>query len=152
MIVSSAQDGGDTTLFVSLPDLADERYFLYDLDQNYITIGDLEQGAAVSRNPDGSYELWTFVGETNDNFLTVPNGFEALKVVEQYNSFKGISPYILLTAFAFAHHSTFEARSPMPCGDTAATPVVCDIFKESCDCAACSVLNKAGACDQCPNL
>jgi hypothetical protein len=82
----------------------------------------------------------------------VPNGFEALKLVEQYNAFKTISPYILLTAVAVGHTSTPEARVPTKCSDTAATPVVCDIFKEFCDCAACLVLNRKGACSQCPKL
>lgn len=35
--------------------------------------------------------------------------------------------------------------------DTAAIPVVCGSFKEFCDCAACLVLKRQGACAQCPS-
>lgn len=151
-LVSPMAQGGDVTFFVSNLDGSDERYFLYDQAQSYITIGDLTKGVAVSKNPAGTYEVWAFDGDAKDQSLTVPNGFEALRLVEQYNSFKTISPYILLTAIAVGHTSTPEARVAIHCGDTAATPVVCDIFKEFCDCAACLVLNRKGACGQCPTL
>lgn len=151
-LVSPMAQGGDVTLFLSNLDGSDERYFLYDQVQSYITVGDLQKGVAVSRNPNGSYEVWAFDGDNKDRFLTVPDGFEALRLVEQYNSFKTISPYILLAAVAVGHTSTPEARVPVRCSDTAATPVVCDIFKEFCDCAACLVLNRQGACSQCPKL
>lgn len=151
-LVSPMAQGGDITLFVSNLDGSEERYFLYDQVQSYITIGDLTKGVAVSKRPDNSYEVWAFDGDNKDQFLTVPNGFEALKLVEQYNSFKTISPYILLAAVSIGHTSTPEARVPVHCGDTAAAPVVCDIFKEFCDCAACLVLNRKGACNLCPKL
>ena len=148
--------GGDTTLFVSNLDGSDERYFLYDQVNNYITIGGLTKGAAVSKNPDGSYDVWAFDGPDNKNQdLTVPNGFEALKIVEQYNEFKTISPYILLPAFASAHTPASEARNVSDCTSSsrsASAPVVCEIFKEFCDCAACLVLKRQGACAQCPKL
>lgn len=153
-IVSPVAQGGDTTLFVRNTDGSGERYFLYDQVQNYITIGDLTKGVAVSKNPDSTYDIWAFNGDNKDQFLTAPNGFEALKIVEQYNEFKSISPYILLTAFASAHATGPAARFTLRCAvsNTAAVPPVCDIFKEFCDCAACLVLNRKGACSQCPKL
>ncbi len=152
-LVDSAQNGGDATFFVSLPGMVDERYFLFSPKDNYITIGDGTQGAAVSQNPDGTYEVWTFVGDSKDMVQTVPNGLEALKLIEQYNGFKDTTPFILLTGFAAAHYPAYDARGLHSCkSDTAAPPVVCDIFKEFCDCAACSVMNKAGACELCPGL
>lgn len=152
-LVSPMSQGGDTTLFVSNSDGSQERYFLYALAQNYITIGDTkDKGVAVSKNGDGTYEVWAFDGGNKDQFLTVPNGYEALKLVEQYNEFKTISPYILLAAFAVAHTSPPEARTPSSCTNTAATPVVCELFKEFCDCAACLVLKRQGACTLCPKL
>lgn len=156
-IVSPMAKGGDTTLFVSNLDGSDARYFLYDQVQNYITIGSLTKGAALSKNPDGTYDVWAFDGTSNKNQdRIVPNGFEALKIVEQYNEFKTISPYILLSAIAFAHTSAPEARIQIKCNGgssrVAATPVVCDIFQEFCDCAACLVLKRNGACGQCPQL
>lgn len=153
-IVDSAANGGATTFFVKNVDGSNERYFLYDRVENYITIGDLTKGTAISKNPDGTYEIWAFEGETKEQFLTAPDGYEALKIVEQYNGFKGISPYILLTAIAVAHTSTPEARFVTQCtvSNTAETPVVCDIFEEFCECAACLVLERQGKCEACPKL
>lgn len=158
-IISPASQGGQVSFFVSNLDLSDQRYFLYDQVENYITIGDLTRGVAVSKNPDNTYDVWAFDGDAMDSFSTVPNGFEALKLVEQYNDFKSIPPYLLLTAFASAHNPTPEARIPLcvidnSCAKTqvAAQPPVCELFKEFCDCAACLVLDRQGACDLCPNL
>ena len=62
-------------------------------------------------------------------------------------------PYLLLTAFAAAQNATPEARVGLFAKpNTAAPPPVCEIFKEFCDCAACLVLDRQGACDLCPNL
>ena len=151
-IISPASQGGQISFFVSNADLSDERYFLFDQVENYVTIGDLTRGVAVSKNPDGTYDVWAFDGDAMDQFLTVPNGYEALKLVEQYNDFKSISPYIMLMAFAVAHTTVPEARIPTACGDTAVSPPVCETFKEFCDCAACLVLDRQGACDPCPQL
>ncbi len=151
-IISPASQGGQISFFVANADLSEERYFLFDQVENYVTIGDLTRGVAVSKNPDGTYDVWAFDGEAMDQFLTVPNGYEALKLVEQYNDFKSISPYIMLMAFAAAHTTVPEARFPIRCGDTAVTPPVCEIFKEFCDCAACLVLDRQGACELCPEL
>ena len=158
-IISPVSQGGQVSFFVSNLDLSDERYFLFDQVENYITIGDLTRGVAVSKNPDNTYDVWAFDGDAMDSFSTVPNGFEALKLVEQYNDFKSIPPYLLLTAFAAAHNGTPEARIPLclpglKCRDqsVAAQPPVCELFKEFCDCAACLVLDRQGACDLCPDL
>jgi hypothetical protein len=154
-IIDPVALGGQVSFFVSNLDLSDERYFLYDPVENYITIGDLTRGVAVSKNPDETYDVWAFDGEAMDNFSTVPNGLEALKLVEQYNEFKSISPYLLLTAFAAAQSGTPEARA-LPGntdpGNGASPPPVCEIFKEFCECAACLVLDRAGACEPCPGL
>jgi hypothetical protein len=152
-IISPASQGGQVSFFVSNIDLSDQRYFLYDQVENYITIGDLTRGVAVSKNPDNTYDVWAFDGDAMDSFQTVPNGYEALKVVEQYNDFKTLPPYLLLTAFAAAQNATPEARVGLFAKpNTAAPPPVCEIFKEFCDCAACLVLDRQGACDLCPNL
>ncbi len=152
-IISPASQGGQVSFFVSNLDLSDQRYFLYDQVENYITIGDLTRGVAVSKNPDNTYDVWAFDGDAMDSFSTVPNGYEALKVVEQYNDFKTLPPYLLLTAFAAAQNATPEARVGLFAKpNTAAPPPVCEIFKEFCDCAACLVLDRQGACDLCPNL
>lgn len=151
-IIAPASQGGQISFFVANADLSDERYFLFDQVENYVTIGDLTRGVAVSKNPDGTYDVWAFDGDAMDQFLTVPNGYEALKLVEQYNDFKSISPFIMLMAFAAAHTTVPEARVPIHCGDTAVSPPVCEIFKEFCDCAACLVLDRQGACDPCPQL
>lgn len=151
-IIDPVASGGQVSFFVSNTDLSDERYFLYDPVENYVTIGDLTRGVAVSKNPDDTYDVWAFDGEAMDQFLTVPNGYEALRLVEQYNDFKTISPYIMLMAFAAAHTTVPEARVPIHCYDTAVSPPVCEIFKEFCDCAACLVLDRQGACDLCPDL
>lgn len=152
--ISPQAQGGDVTLFVSNPDGSDERCFHYNLGENYITIGSQTKGVAIDQNPDGTYEIWAFDGPNKDTFLTAPNGFEALRIVEQYNEFKTISPFILLSAFAFAHDEIPEARLRVFCnsGASAAKPAVCEIFKEFCDCAACLVLNRRGACAPCPKL
>lgn len=152
-IISPQELGGDVTFFVSNLDGSEQRYFLYDVDENYITIGDLVKGVAVSGNPDGTYEVWAFDGDTQDMFVTVEDGYQALQMVEQYNGFTDISPYIMLMAFAVAHTpAVIEARTPSSCTNTASEPTVCDIFKEFCDCAACLVLDRQGACEPCPEL
>lgn len=84
-----------------------------------------------------TYDVWAFDGDTMDTLTTVNNGFEALRLVEEYNEFTEISPFILLTAFAVAHGPAPEARAadiPISNGVAGAT-AVCDIFKELCDCA-----------------
>jgi len=152
-IVDPASLGGQTSIFVSNLDLTEERYFLFDPVENYITIGDLTKGVAVSKNPDTTYDVWAFDGDTMDTLTTVDNGFEALKLVEEYNEFTEISPFILLTAFAVAHGPPPEARAAdVPVTSVAGATPVCDIFKEFCDCAACLVLEREGACDLCPEL
>lgn len=151
-VIDPAASGGQVTFFVANADLSEERYFLFDQVENYVTIGDLTRGVAVSKNPDDTYDVWAFDGEAMDQFSTVANGYEALKLVEEYNDFKTISPYIMLMAIAAAHTTLPESRIPMTCGDTALSPPVCEIFKEFCDCAACLVLDRRGACDLCPEL
>jgi len=153
-IVDPASLGGQTSIFVSNADLTEERYFLFDPVENYITIGDLTKGVALSKNPDSTYDVWAFDGDSMDTLTTVDNGFEALKLVEKYNEFTEISPFILLTAFAVAHGPVPEARMEVQAfsSNVAAATPVCDIFKEFCDCAACLVLEREGACDLCPDL
>ncbi|MCA9637425.1 MAG: hypothetical protein KC420_15470 [Myxococcales bacterium] len=159
-VVDPVAMGGTTSIFVSNADLSEERYFLYDPVEGYITIGDFTKGVAVSKNPDGTYDVWAFDGDAMDTTTTVDNGFEALKLVEQYNDFTQISPYILLTAFAAAHIPTPEPRctsyqegyQQKEPDWRAATPPVCEIFQEFCDCAACLVLDRQGACAPCPPL
>jgi len=113
-------------------------------------------GGRGDEEPDETYDVWAFDGETKEQYLTVPNGYEALKVVEAYNEFKTISPHILLMAIAAAHTPVPEARLQVTCNTgldrVAASTPVCDIFKEFCDCAACLVLDRNGACDRCPEL
>ena len=157
-IQDSLADGGATTLFLTDVETGDERYFLYDQVQNYITIGDLTKGVAVSRNPDDTYEVWTFDGDDQDQLLTVDDGYEALKLVEQYNGFTGISPHVLLSAFVLAlSPGDLEARldgasEPNDGSQVASDPAVCALFEEFCVCAACLVLDRAGACEPCPDL
>ncbi|MGB1016309.1 MAG: hypothetical protein ACPG4T_19385 [Nannocystaceae bacterium] len=153
-IIDPAAMGGQTSVFISNTDLTEERYFLYDPVENYITIGDLTKGVSVSKNPDNTYDVWAFDGDAQDEHMTVNDGFAALQLVEQYNEFKVISPYILLSAFALAHTSTPEARMAAAVGrsNVASDMPVCDIFKEFCDCAACLVLDREGACEPCPQL
>lgn len=152
--VQPVAQGGETTLYVYHLDGSQERYFVYDQVHDDIEFGTPTQGVAVGRNPDGTYQVWAYDNANKDQELQVQNGFEALKVVEQYNEYKTISPYIFLTAFAVAHTSAPEARSVINClaDNTADAPVVCDLFKEFCDCAACLVLKRQGACGLCPKL
>jgi len=155
-LIDPAASGGVVSYFVSSADLSEERYFLYDRVENYVVFGDFTRGVAVMKNPDDTYDVWAFDGDTKEQYLTVPNGYEALKVVEDYNEFKTISPHILLMAIAAAHTPVPEARLQVVCNSgldrVAASTPVCDIFKEFCDCAACLVLDRNGACDQCPEL
>lgn len=151
--------GTTTSFFVSLPDGSDERYFLYDRMNNYVTIGNANdsQSVVISANPDKTYQVDTAIGDAWTTVGTNMTGFQALQEVEKYNEFKSISPHIFLMAFAAAHTpSTFESRIQVFCNGglerVAAAPAVCSIFKEFCDCAACSVLNKQGACSACPEL
>jgi len=151
--VQPVAQGGEVVAYVSNPDGSEERYFVYDQSRSDIEIGSPAQGVAVALNPDGTYQVWTYARNGKEGELQVPNGFEALKIVAQYNELKTISPYIFLTAFALAHTSAPEARAPNSAeSNAAATPVVCELFKEFCDCAACLVLNRQGTCARCPKL
>lgn len=155
-VVIPDEFGTTTSFFVSLPDGSDERYFLYDRMNNYVTIGNANdsQSVIVSVNPDKTYQVDTAIGDVRTTVGTNMTGYQALVEVEKYNQFKSISPHIFLMAFVAAHTpSTLESRGAIVCQwNTAAAPAVCSIFKEFCDCAACSVLNKQGACDSCPEL
>ncbi len=160
----SLADGGGIGVLFSEPDTGDERYFIYDQVEGWVGIGDDIAGAAVAKNPDGTYSVWTYVGDddSQDNFVVVENGYEALKIVETYNEFMETSPYILLAAYVSAlSPSELEARmpapspqegSPPPPGTEATEPAICTIFSEFCECAACVVLDRAGECDRCPEL
>jgi hypothetical protein len=155
-IVIPDEFGTTTSFFVSKPDGSEERYFLYDRMNNYVTIGNANdsQSVIVTANPDKTYQVDTAIGGTWTTVGTNMTGFQALQTVEQYNEFKSISPHIFLMAFAAAHTpSTLESRFGLLCqSNTAAAPAVCSIFKEFCDCSACMVLNKQGACSACPEL
>jgi len=157
---SLAEGGGLGILFVE-PDTGDERFFYYNEVENWIGIGDEIAGAAVSKNNDGTYSVWTYVGEEEEDYLVVENGYEALLVIEEYNEFKDTSPFILLAAYVAAlTPSGLEAR--IPAGQfgegtpgvpmNAEGPGVCLIFSEFCECAACLVLDRKGECGQCPEL
>jgi hypothetical protein len=160
----SLADGGAMGVLFSEPDTGDERYFIYDQIEGWIGIGDDIAGAAVSKNPDGTYAVWTYVGddESQEDFVIAEDGYEALQIVESYNEFMETSPYILLAAYVVAlSPSGLEARAPAPSamsgsppppGSEATEPAVCTIFSEFCECAACVVLDRAGECDRCPAL
>jgi hypothetical protein len=154
-VVIPDEFGTTTSFFVSLPDGSEERYFLYDRMNNYVTIGNANdsQSVIVSANPDKTYQVDTAIGDAWTTVGTNMTGYQALLEVEKYNQFKTITPHVFLLAFAAAHTpSTFESRVAVHCSDTAVAPAVCSIFKEFCDCAACSVLSKQGACSACPEL
>ncbi len=156
-IVAPIGAGLDISLFVKDDESGVERYFQYNAAENYVTIGSLESSAAVSANADGSYDVWSYKASRRgdkDNFKTVANGFEALKEVEAMSGFKDLPPHLLMTGIALAHTSVPEGRFVVACGmsNTAATPAVCTLFKEFCDCAACLALSKQGACAACPKL
>lgn len=155
-LIDPAANGGVVSYLVSSADLSEERYFIYDRVENYVAFGDFTKGVAVMSNPDETYDVWAFDGDTKEQYLTVPNGYAALKVVEEYNEFKSISPHILLMAIAAAHTPVPEARIQVRCNSgldmVAASTPVCDIFKAFCDCAACLVLDRQGTCDLCPEL
>jgi hypothetical protein len=158
-VVIPDEFGTTTSFFVSLPDGSDERYFLYDRMNNYVTIGNANdsQSVIVSANPDKTYQVDTAIGDAWTTVGTNMTGYQALLEVEKYNQFKSISPHIFLMAFAAAHTpSTLESRLIITCDQglsmAAAAPAVCSIFREFCECAACSVLNKQGACSACPEL
>ena len=133
----------------------EERFFIYNTADNYIAIANEEEqrGVYVSGNTDGTYEVWTYddiAGE--EDRQTVADGYAALRLVEEYNSFKDAPPHVLLTAFAYGHTQPPEARTLSVCENTAAPPAACTIFQEFCDCAACLVLDREGSCDPCPEL
>lgn len=147
--------GGDTTVLVALADGSDERYFRYNPVENYILIGNEDQGVAIDNNEDGTYTLWTYVGDEEEQPHSVGSGFEALLLADEFAGLSEISPHVLLMAFAMAHSPTYEARIQVFCSgglDQSSQPVVCEIFEEFCECAACLVLGRQGVCDECPEL
>src|SRR5262249_52424504 len=126
-LIAPASMGGIAGFTVSNRDDSELRYFSYDQAQRIVTIGDLNKGVAVWKGFDDHYNVYTFAGSTQGEYIGAENGIEALRLVEQSNEFKTISPYILLTAFATAHSAPPEARTITRCVtnmDTAAQPVV----------------------------
>ena len=151
-LIISDEFGTNTSFFVALPDGSEERYFLYDRENNYVTIGDAvgERSVIVSSNADGTYDVDLAIGEDWQSEGTGLTGAEALEIVKTHNEYTSITPHILLMAFAAAHTpSSLEVRLPIICTDTSATPEVCTIFREFCDCIACDVLDRPGVCDAC---
>ena len=153
-VVVSDELGTNTSFFVALPDGSEERYFLYDIDNNYVTIGDAvgERSVIVSSNSDGTYDVDLAIGEDWQSEGTGLTGAEALEIVKTHNEYTTITPHILLMAFAAAHTpSTLEVRSSFLVGkaNVSASPEVCTIFREFCDCIACDVLDRPGVCDAC---
>ena len=139
----------------------EDRFFTHNTVENYISFSDPEEqrGVYVSGNTDGTYEIWTYddvAGE--EDRQTVPDGYQALRVVEEYSAFKDAPPHVLLMAFAMAQSSPPENRVSVECTaqltdyDQAPAPAPCDLFKEFCECAACLVLEREGACEPCPDL
>lgn len=171
-VLPAAEEGGGIILGVEDIESGDMRYFDYNPTENYVLFsydteapdapdGYYERGAAVRANEDGTYTVWYFdesvtgerVDEERVDEVTVANGYEALRIVEQYNEFSTISPHIMLTAVAVGHTETPEARIPIDCNDTAPGPPVCSLFKEFCDCVACATIAKGGQdCGLCPEL
>lgn len=168
-IIFSAADGGGICLYIEDVATGASRYFDFNPTDNYIQFSQdlrgpddpelVERGAAVGRNPDGTYTVWTFDDEVAGgrlNETTVATGYEALRLVEKYNDFNTIEPHIMLAAVAFGHTGVPEARVAVQCesGDLseALRPSICSLFKEFCDCAACATLGKGGNCHLCPEL
>ncbi len=162
----SAADGGDLVLVVTDVESGDARYFLYNFAENFIVFGEDtsptdSRGAGVQANPDGTYDVWSFDDEVSDRteVETVPDGYAAMRRVDEFNGFSAISPHVILTGFALAHGPTPEARYPgitINVGDAppinASPTPVCSTFKAFCDCVACRVLDRGGDCDLCPAL
>lgn len=162
-IVEPASAGGMTTLHVSLADGSSERTFEYVPEWGGIAFGGEEDGVAIDANPDGTYDVFTYdetfpflEGEPTSAPVTVEDGVEALWYLREYGDIETASPYVFLFAFALAHSPAYEARFQVKCNmntsSIAAQPAVCDVFKDFCDCAACFVLGRAGACEFCPEL
>lgn len=165
--IYSAAEGGGVLLLLEDTATGDYRYFEYNPSDNYLRFSQTaagdprtfpERGATVQGNADGSYTVWTFDDSKSfdrENEQRAANGYEAMKLVEQYNDFASITPHIMLAAFAFGNTHVPEPRSTADCGNTeaAARPPVCTLFKEFCECVACSTLGRtAETCAQCPKL
>ena len=150
------EEAGSTSITFSVTDVKsnEESYFLYDVKNNYVTIGSGEKGVSLSKLQDGTYEVFPYDAKGGfGKAVKAKDGLAALKLVEQYNEFKTIPPQVLLMAFAVAHTATWDGRTPVACELAAAeTTPVCTLFKGFCECAACLVLDKKGKCKQCPGL
>lgn len=156
-----SEAAGEIVLAVAEDESGDERYFEVNLDESWVAFSnylteDRVRGVAVGRNVDGSYTVWKFDDEVDggrDREEIVDDGYEALQIVQEYAEFNTITPHVMLMAIALAHTEMPEARTPSSCTNTALGPPVCALFKEFCDCAACSVLGQTGgACSLCPKL
>lgn len=166
-VVFSAAAGGGVCLYIEDIETGASRYFDFNTTDNYILFSQdlrapddpefVERGAAVGRNPDGTYTVWTFDDEVDggrEDETTVATGYDALRLMEEYTDFNSIDPHIMLAAVAIGHTPVPEARVPVNCdsGSLALRPSVCSLFKEFCDCAACATLDRDGDCHLCPEL
>lgn len=159
--IEPAAAGGEIFVQVQEVEGGAQRFFLYDFDEGYIVFGqdvddDASRGVGVQRNPDGTYDVWSFDDTVSDRTETevVADGFTAMRRVEAVNGFAALPPHIIMTAYALGQTEAPEARTPINSAkdNVAFTPAACSIFKAFCDCVACRILERDGGCALCPAL
>lgn len=176
--IFTPEEGGGVMEYVKDLETDDSRLFFYYPDDNQVLFAqdqsqpDAEffdlRGTTVERQQDGTYFVIGFDDTQPDETTEIEegaDGFEAVKLVEKYADFSSMTPHMMLFAIAMGQANTPEARIADSCvapncpegceegeGSSAARPSFCSIFKEFCDCAACSVNPDGTACPRCPRL
>ena len=117
-IVDPLARGGRRMLGTSDLTTGDERVFAFDVEEDAIVFGDFDGGVFVAANGDGTYGVYTgsFVGRIDDDAIQLADdGYEAWKLVQEYNQFSDTSRHALTLAFAMALQPLVPARSLQMC-------------------------------------
>ncbi|MCB9546667.1 MAG: hypothetical protein H6706_12545 [Myxococcales bacterium] len=152
-----------TSLFITDLETEAQRYLAWQVDDGFIVLGTNDQEVGQNVNvevvpfPGGQFGVGRFSDDEEGANITEPtgNGRAAVDAVEASLGFRDLPPHMLMTAFALAHTTAPEARSPIQCSTSslgmAAAPTVCAVFEDFCNCAPCLVLGDQAVCDKwCP--
>lgn len=163
----SVAQGAGQTLELTDNAIDNLRYYYFDPNNVFISVGDEIGGVMMYANPDGSYDIDT-VNDFNDppsmdQFTHAANGYEAYQTVRDFNQFSDTSPFTMVMAYAMAHGPAVAPRATNWCeepncgedysdssGGVASEGGVCTVFQGFCQCLLCDVVGQAENCDRCP--
>lgn len=149
-------EGGGITLALVDAQTNDVRSFGWTIADNAINLTRQDPGvdqahiAHVYLERNGRYTLIRQLDGEAEQIETDLSGRRAVELLDDFIDFGSAPARVTMAAFAIAHTSPPEARTPVSCDDTASTPPVCDVFSAFCDCVPCRALDRPELCARCP--